>query len=674
MKTTIKFLTPLLCVALLAIACEKEDTSNLFEGTDNHITSFVIKKGEVSYTASITADKITVTVPVNENLAGFTADCQLCGNATIQPDPATVTDWESEQRFRVKSHSGKVRDYIYSVVRSEISHAGNVTLLTQADVDAFAASGSTIIDGNLIIGSAGKPDAATAIVNLDGLSSIKEVKYHIIINSSFAGTNLDGLGNVEKCGGFYIGTTAAKIALSNKMPVTLPSLTVAGDVILHSDSIQSVSFAQLQSVSNFQLSSKTAASASLPVLKEVAGNLSLTNASSAINSELTTLSFPQLTSIGGSLVMQYFSGLASAGFDKLNYVGGGIEVSLNANTLEELDFPELVTANGIITVERAPGLLSLSFPKVKRITSFIFNKTSYGNYPLTSLDFSSLETIADEFYIRGIPMETVNLPKLKSAGGNVTVWALNSMTEFNVPELEELGGKLQFYSANLIESLDLSRLIVLGELDLTGCLNLPTVKAPRKIGNITINYSSNALCPTPIFNGLDSIAGTFTLTSANNTDNFEIANITHIGVLKLNTAKAGATLTLQDVVTMGTMDISTYALAALHAPALTEVENLTWSNVWSLATIEMPALRTVTNFTLSEHGSSNSSNARMTNLDAFASVTSMSKVNISYCAKLVDFTGLSHALSGLTEENWSVTNCGYNPTYAQIMVGNYTKP
>jgi hypothetical protein len=169
------------------------------------------------------------------------------------------------------------------------------------------------------------------------------------------------------------------------------------------------------------------------------------------------------------------------------------------------------------------------------------------------------------------------------------------------------------------------------------------------------------------------VAGQLSLASAAQVDNFNIAQIKHIGTFTFSDAKAGATLTLQDVETIGTMNISTYKLTTLHAPKLTEVKSLTWTNVWSLATIDLPALRTVTNFTLNEHGSSyNASYARMTNLDAFSGITSISKVTISYCAKLVNFSGLSNALSRLTAENWSVINCGYNPTYQQMVEGAYS--
>jgi hypothetical protein len=246
------------------------------------------------------------------------------------------------------------------------------------------------------------------------------------------------------------------------------------------------------------------------------------------------------------------------------------------------------------------------------------------------------------------------------------------MTEFSLPEIDKIGVKLYISSASQLGSLDLSSLTAIGTLELVGCLQLNSITSPKKIGNIIVNYATNATCPTPAFNGLDTVAGQLSLTNADQTDNFNVAHIKHIGTFTFNSAKAGSTLTLPAVEKIGTMTISTYKLAALSAPALTTVENLTWQNVWSLATINLPALKTVTNFTLSEHAAYTSSNARMTNLDAFSSITSIGKVTISYCNKLVDFCGLKNALPA-SADNWSVANCSYNPTYQQMTEGGGCK-
>lgn len=677
MKPFFRTLLCSICFAVILSACTKttveEGEDNPFNGTDNHLTSFALKVGNETYVATLTGENINITVPVNTSLAGAKAEYELCEQATILPDPTTITEWDKDQTFRVKSYKGEARDYTYSVKWSEIPHEGNILLLTQADVDAFAKSGATIIDGNLIIGSAATADPKTAIVSLEGLKAVKEVTSQIIINNSFSGTDLKGLEHIERCSGFYIGNATAATTFAQEVVVSLPALTVTGDLILNNNSIKSVSMPKLTSVGNLLVTSKEIASLELPLLKEVAGDLSVKNPSTIINNVLTEVKFTELVSVGGSLSMQYFPSIAKAEFPKLTYVGGGIDVQLNSSTFEELSFPVLETANGIINIERAPALATINLPKVKQVSSFIFNKVSYGKYPLKSLNLAALENIENEFYIRDVPMESISLPALKSVGGNMTLWGVQSMTTLEMPALTQIKGKFNLSSANLLPSLDLSKLTELGAIDLTGCLKLEKVKSPKEIGSVTVNFASNADCPLPLFEGLETVREDFALSSCSNTAEFNIENIKKIKTFKFNDGAQGATLTLAAVTEIGTLEIGSYRLTELNAPNLAKVGDLKFSSVWSLATINIPALKTVGNFSLAEHGSWNASNARMTNLDAFADITDMESVKIDYCGKLADFSGLSQIIAGLTADKWAVSNCAYNPTYQEMVEGKFTK-
>lgn len=677
MKPFFRTLLCSICFAVILSACTKttveEGEDNPFNGTDNHLTSFALKVGNETYVATLTGENINITVPVNTSLAGAKAEYELCEQATILPDPATITEWDKDQTFRVKSYKGEARDYTYSVKWSEIPHEGNILLLTQADVDAFAKSGATLIDGNLIIGSAATADPKTAIVSLEGLKAVKEVTSQIIINNSFSGTDLKGLEHIERCSGFYIGNATAATTFAQEVVVSLPALTVTGDLILNNNSIKSVSMPKLTSVGNLLVTSKEIASLELPLLKEIAGDLSVKNPSSVINNVLMEIKFTELVSVGGSLSMQYFPSIAKAEFPKLTYVGGGIDVQLNSSTFEELSFPVLETANGIINIERAPALATINLPKVKQVNSFIFNKVSYGKYPLKSLNLAALENIENEFYLRDVPMESISLPALNSVGGNMTLWGVQSMTTLEMPALTQIKGKFNLSSANLLPSLDLSKLTELGAIDLTGCLKLEKVKSPKEIGSVTVNFASNADCPLPLFEGLETVREDFALSSCSNTAEFNIENIKKIKTFKFNDGAQGATLTLAAVTEIGRLEIGSYRLTELNAPNLAKVGDLKFSSVWSLATINIPALKSVGNFSLAEHGSWNASNARMTNLDAFAGITDMESVKIEYCGKLADFSDLSQIIAGLTADKWAVSNCAYNPTYQEMVEGKFTK-
>lgn len=76
---------------------------------------------------------------------------EICEQASILPDPATITDWDSEQVFRLIAYNGTVEHYTLKIVRENVYSEGSVTLNTQAEVVAFAELGINIVDGNLII-------------------------------------------------------------------------------------------------------------------------------------------------------------------------------------------------------------------------------------------------------------------------------------------------------------------------------------------------------------------------------------------------------------------------------------------------------------------------------------------------------------------------------------------
>lgn len=143
----------ILAAAVFAFCgCNDKEENQPFAGIDNHITSFALtaKDGTV-YRAALVGDEIVVSIPRNVSLEGDTADYELCEQAILYPDPARITDWDNEHRFRVMAYNQTLRDYAYSVKRNDVT-AGSVALPTQADVEAFAATGATVIEGNLTIG------------------------------------------------------------------------------------------------------------------------------------------------------------------------------------------------------------------------------------------------------------------------------------------------------------------------------------------------------------------------------------------------------------------------------------------------------------------------------------------------------------------------------------------
>ena len=193
---------------LMLAGCSDDDPINPIpeDADDNFITSVVLTVGETSYAAAIEGNDITVTVPYNVSLDGAAAEFKYTPSATIMPDPAEITDWNTERQFRVTSYNGRTNDYKYLVVKDDIREEGDVVLKTDAEVKAFADKGVTIIKGDLIVGEASGDNFVT---NIEALSALTQVEGDIVINDTYKGTTLDGLENVVKIGGLHIGSTEA---------------------------------------------------------------------------------------------------------------------------------------------------------------------------------------------------------------------------------------------------------------------------------------------------------------------------------------------------------------------------------------------------------------------------------------------------------------------------------
>lgn len=184
------------------------------------------KDGTV-YRAALVGDEIVVSIPRNVSLEGATADYELCEQAILYPDPARITDWDNEHRFRVMAYNQTLRDYAYSVKRNDVT-AGSVALPTQADVEAFAATGATVIEGNLTIGDFSACD--DPVTDLAPLAGLTDVRYNIVVGNSFAGEKLSGLENLRSAGGLVLGTATTPLTTAQDFDVVLPALESLGQL------------------------------------------------------------------------------------------------------------------------------------------------------------------------------------------------------------------------------------------------------------------------------------------------------------------------------------------------------------------------------------------------------------------------------------------------------------
>ena len=349
MKT---YFLPMLLSLFFLGACDKNDEIVPEDADENFITSVVMTVDGKSYTADIADNTVTITVPYTVSLNNAEVEFKYTTSATIIPDPETVTDWDNERTFRVTSYNGDAREYTYKVVKSEIESDGDVELKTTEEVASFAETKTTVVKGNLIIGS--DAEKAEKITDISALASLKEVTGNIVIRNSYNGADLTGLDNIVSAGGLQVGSTDVASKATELHMISMKALeTLSGDISVYNDQVTYVLFEKLATIEgSVMFNAPSLQSFGFPVLTTVGQDLNIQglNEENKAAGTIATLELPELTSVGGVLAVNNLAKLTSMNFLKLKETGG-----LNFHTvpvmLETINLPEIETVNGSIIME-----------------------------------------------------------------------------------------------------------------------------------------------------------------------------------------------------------------------------------------------------------------------------------------------------------------------------------
>ena len=617
----------ILAAAVFAFCgCNDKEENQPFAGIDNHITSFALtaKDGTV-YRAALVGDEIVVSIPRNVSLEGATADYELCEQAILYPDPARITDWDNEHRFRVMAYNQTLRDYAYSVKRNDVT-AGSVALPTQADVEAFAATGATVIEGNLTIGDFSACD--DPVTDLAPLAGLTDVRYNIVVGNSFAGEKLSGLENLRSAGGLVLGTATTPLTTAQDFDVVLPALESLGQLSVNGNTVAKLDLPKLVSTGTVYINAAKLSVFNVPALKECTGDLTIlsgTNASTG-NKALAALGLSSLEKVTGSLSLQYLSELQLLELPKIASIGGNCTLTY-LTQLKVLNMPELVHLGGAFTWNYLTAATTFAMPKVPSLASFSLSDSSSAAM-LSSIDLSSLEKVRADFKIdTKFSSDRLELPALETIGGQFCLRYLSLIETLSIPRLTACEN-IYFYQLNLLPSLDLS-----------GVESLPKVEL------IT-------------FPGIKSI-GTYSQSGGK--------------------ANGQTTVSFPDLEQVGTFQMSSCSyLKKLSAPKLTEVTDK-WDTSYMQyvdeGDLELPLLRKIGVFKFwGGTYSGAASQMKLTGMADFAGVTEIGSVDIKYWGKMTDFSGLKNALPSLSADKWNVSGNGYNPTWEQITAGEYVKP
>ena len=683
-----------LSVIALYSCSEKEDIPA--DADDNFITKVTVSVAGETYSAVIASDTITVTVPYTVSLNGASATVEFTPSAKIMPDPATISDWDTERTFRITSFNGQAHDYTYLVIKDEIRSKGNVELKTPAEIVSFAATGTSIIKGDLVIGS--DSDDAEKIKDISALGMLKEIEGNIIIRNSYTGGTLTGLDNITKIGGLSIGSEENSAANETLEMVSMTKLNeVTGNIHVYNNGVKFVQFDLLKAIEgDFVISSSTLATLQIPELINVGGALNIFGMGKGA---ISTLVFPKVQTVKNSLSINEISTLKSISFPELietgsinfsslpiefeklsmpklsvvngdcfiisNYIQGDLFSTTGNVSLTNLDeMSNLATVTGILSICNFNELSSLSNLKnLKRIGSLKLEKLINCSSPIDISDAVFSAKDSEESIIR--ISECNKLQKLitKDDLSNVSVDIhayANSYVDFNFKKVKKLSYRTPDKKVFTLPIEEVHGDFYFGAGMKSGIIanNLKFVDGYMhlKIGMMVSNLE---------FSKLEKIGGQFFMEGTLNTPKM-VHNFSNLKSICCNSnpsyAKEGKWST--NNLPYGGLDIRSTTTYELF-PVLEKVGGA-GITIHGFSAFSCPELVTIAG-SLSADAAS-----KLTSFD-MPKLKSLSGVNLVRLTAFSDFSMFEAFIKDnqITEPNWIVSDCKYNPTYQDMKDGKY---
>lgn len=664
----------LFCFAALCFtACSDDDPEfSGIEGKDHYISDFALSVGGITYQATIAGEKITVEIPYNTDLEGATAAYTLSEGATINPNPSTIQDWENEWKFVVTSKMQESKVYSYTYRYADIEQSGSVVLATQAEVDNFAETGINRIDGNLTIGTA----EGEEISNLEGLIHLKQISNSLIVNPSYKGSDLSGLDNLEQIGGFRLGSITSTSKNTTLKTISLPSLLgVVGDFVVNCSAVEKVSIPKVETVegdvyviSDSLLDLEANALASVGASLVVKG----TTESNPKKGHATTeaIVFNSLKQVGNDLAIQYFPKLQGVYLPALEHAGAASFIGLEV--VGSIAMTELRSV-GDFTIE-SYNVSNVSLP------ALVTSGKMYISAPVNNFDISSLKNINGEMYLGVVNLTTLDVSAIDFNGNTLHLYACNQLSKITGPET--FNGSF-YINTSKVENFTIEGVSnIQGSFTYTTNTKLKNFIMPfsRIAGDVVIGLSRanrGVSIESIQFPKLQEIGGKLDLTYNRFVKKIEfpvlkriIGNDNYIG-----TAKIDDGCIFNELESIGsTPDATTEFYISdgeIKCPKLKTISGSLEisTNTSTITAISYPTLEAISNKLTISRG-----DEVVTNID-FSGLKTIQQVAIESYTGVSDFSTFRYLFENniLTEASqWTVTKCGYNPTFQDMKDGKYT--
>ena len=562
--------------------------------------------------------------------------------------------------------------YSYTYRYADIEQSGSVVLATQAEVDNFAETGINRIDGNLTIGTA----EGEEISNLEGLIHLKQISNSLIVNPSYKGTDLSGLDNLEQIGGFRLGSITSTSKNTTLKTISLPSLLgVVGDFVVNCSAVEKVSIPKVETVegdvyviSDSLLDLEANALASVGASLVVKG----TTESNPKKGHATTeaIVFNSLKQVGNDLAIQYFPKLQGVYLPALEHAGAASFIGLEV--VGSIAMTELRSV-GDFTIE-SYNVSNVSLP------ALVTSGKMYISAPVNNFDISSLKNINGEMYLGVVNLTTLDVSAIDFNGNTLHLYACNQLSKITGPET--FNGSF-YINTSKVENFTIEGVSnIQGSFTYTTNTKLKNFIMPfsRIAGDVVIGLSRanrGVSIESIQFPKLQEIGGKLDLTYNRFVKKIEfpvlkriIGNDNYIG-----TAKIDDGCIFNELESIGsTPDATTEFYISdgeIKCPKLKTISGSLEisTNTSTITAISYPTLEAISNKLTISRG-----DEVVTNID-FSGLKTIQQVAIESYTGVSDFSTFRYLFENniLTEASqWTVTKCGYNPTFQDMKDGKYT--
>lgn len=102
---------------LVLFSCSNENEEKPLS-SENYITSFIVKKGNLTFEPTIGVNSVSGLTPSEFTLEDIRLEVNISEGATISPNPSTITSLKESFKFTITSEDGSIREYLVDIGRA----------------------------------------------------------------------------------------------------------------------------------------------------------------------------------------------------------------------------------------------------------------------------------------------------------------------------------------------------------------------------------------------------------------------------------------------------------------------------------------------------------------------------------------------------------------------------